>query len=189
MTAQHAERRGGLERRPSGEQLERDAAEAVQVRSRIDRIPARPLRAHVRDRSAHHPARAGVVGAGREPEVHQLDAPRPRGIDPGDQVRRLHVAVNESASMEIGERLAGLREVRDHDRRVGGTAARLAVQRFSLDQLHGEEGEAATLGTERRAPEVVHLGQVRVGQLRERPEFLLEVAQRRLGELARRQHL
>ncbi len=125
---------------PAREELERHDAEGVLVGARVDRPADRLLGGHVGRGADDHPRHRQLGGDGRvlgETEVGEEKTPR--GID--ENVRRLHVAVENSAPVRVIERRGDGGE-RFH-RLVGRHRARdLLLQASAGEERHDEVGDA-----------------------------------------------
>ena len=157
----------------SGQGLEEHHARAVEVRSAGQLASLDLLRRHVRER-AHDDAATTVRGQGRahiarEPEVEQDDAPR--ALD--DHVRGLDVAVHLSLCVEEGQARRELAHDVAHPLRLGGPLRSASTEHViqesdSGHELHREEAVPVT------GEQLVETHEVRVAEVRERPELLLE---------------
>ena len=115
------------ERDGARERLEEQAAERVDVGAPVDLLAADLLRGDVVDR-AHQAAVGGLAvgGALREPEVGEVDVLAPALLVDED-VRRLHVAVDEPERVRGVERVRDLRRDRDRASRLERALAAAAA--------------------------------------------------------------
>jgi hypothetical protein len=91
---------GGRERATTGQHLVNHHTQRPQVRTTIQRLAPRMLRAHVGDRAggaARHRSRA--IAHHRDSEVEDLHGPVWRDHD----VRRVDIAMHDAAAMRRGE--------------------------------------------------------------------------------------
>ena len=135
--------------------LEEDDAEREDVRAQVERPPLHLLGRHVRH-GAHddaflrlhlgrQPGAVGGGGRGRfhlgQTEVEHLDPPAAAHHDVG----RLQIPVDDALLVRrperVGERGGNLDEPRDRQRSLGDDE----VERPALDELHGQEVDAARL--------------------------------------------
>ncbi len=130
-----------LEEAPPGDEPVEERGEGVGVRLGTDRLPVELLGGErvgsaeelARPRDARHPLRVE-----REPEVRELG--RSRGVE--EDVRGVHVAVDDAAPVEEPERLGEALDEEDgvRDRRPPPRVERLG-ERAPGDVLHHDEGE------------------------------------------------
>ena len=156
---QHVDDRRAAEGRTAGDHLEQNGSRREKIRPGVDRIAEDLLGRHVPRGADHDPAARqrgrrtarprGLVA--RQSEIEQLDPMRGQ-----KHVRRLQVAVNESAAVQGRERgqdaLRNLHRFGEPQRSGSETLA----QRFALEQLHGDEQRAAVLA------DLVNLADVRM---------------------------
>ena len=172
------------EGRRADEERPRREAQGVHVRPHVDLLAAALFRAHVGRRPRHDAFLALHDVAGdrfREAEVGDLHA----AVRTHEDVRRLHVAVDDPLVVGRGEAGGGL----DEDVEAFHQADRAVlvdelIEAVAADVLHREEAVAAV------AAHVVDVGEVRVVDSRRRAR-LLEEAVDAHGDrrLARAQHL
>ena len=120
--ARRLEHRAVPERMPSGERLPEHHADRPDVRGRRRLVAREPLRRDVRERPGDVSLRGQRLGLGhaREPEVEE---PHRDAVAVGEQdVRRLHVAVEDPGGVRVREAVADLRA--RLDRRVVRQLAR-----------------------------------------------------------------
>src|SRR5687767_5984758 len=121
-----------LERRPAGEELVRDEAEAVDVAARRGRLPLNALGGDV-PRGPYELALRLAVRRGRDAEVGELRDPRLGA----DDVRGLHVEVQYAGGVRSVERGGDLRdETRGLVRRQRAALRDELAQRLPAHELH-----------------------------------------------------
>ncbi len=164
----------GGEGRPPGEHLVEHHAQGIDVRACVDRSAARLLRAHV-GRGSEHIPRCGLrSGAGdvSDAEVGQdwLDVRRQRqareerrGSGAQDDVRRLHVAMDDPLGMGVIQRQGQIGHQSGDGRQRQGQArgaqfAQVHLERLPFEQFHDD------VRTPVHHVEVVHMDDVGVPQ-------------------------
>ena len=132
------------ERPSAGEQLERHDAERVPVACRRRGRAPRLLWRDVARRPEDRPRRGQRVGArrGRDPEVRDVDVP----IAVEQEIRRLHVAMDDAALMCTVERAGGLLEPAERLRTRRAARTQPFVHRAAVEVLHDDEWPAVVLG-------------------------------------------
>ncbi len=175
---QHRHRRGVVEREPAGEQLERDAADRVEVRPRPDPLPHRLLGRHVERRPDRHPGlgqhrgATDLVGRLGDAEVRDLHA----ALDRHHDVLGLEVAMHDATLLGVREagqgafqHAADLRQRHVPDVRP---------QRPAVDVLHRDVRRALVLEV------VEHGDDVRVRERARQPGLAQEApGDRRIGRV------
>ncbi len=133
----------------SRERLEEDSADGEQIAARVHVLAADDLLGRHIPRSAdHHPAsrQRGLsvehpLGLGpRQAEVEQLDAVRCE-----EHVRGLEVAMDDPSRVQSRERREHVEADPDRLRDFERTVLQSLVQRFAVEQLHGDEQVALVL--------------------------------------------
>ncbi len=185
---------GAQERILPGDDAVEHAAQRVEVGASVECRAAQRLGGERGRRSAEHAA-LRVPRARDEPEVHQ---PHRRGVArelvADENVRRLDVAVNETAAVQRAERV----EQRVGDARDGGRvrAGERNVDRPAGDEVHREPRRLGGPGSPRDVRRVQHAelvdrDQVRVAERRQDVELAVERADQlgRVGDPLRPQEL
>ncbi len=151
-------RRLAFERRASGQHLEKDDAEGVDIRARIGLFPVHLLGRHVLGRSDHHPCTRDPLRSDRAGDAEVHDPGPALAVD--HDILRLEVPVNDSETMGLGQAFGGL--ARDGQRLADGQgpdAVEEALKVLPGNIFHGDEiGPRFLLATE-----VVHTADVAVG--------------------------
>ncbi len=178
----HGDVRVPLERKAPRDGLVEEHAERVEVGALVDAPPLEELGGHVVDGPLE--PRLPLLHAGpRETEVEELDLPRPRHA----QVGGLHVVVDEAPGVDVLEPPADLGGEVDEVGKVEARGRReelLAGDVFHRVEAraHGEPRGPRVPGVERGDhAEVVHLGEVRVAEVLECAELVLEEGDRVAG--------
>ena len=159
-----------------------DHADAVEIGTAVELLPARLFRAHVARRSERAPGirhAMALVARERDAEVGQQ---RPVGLVEQD-VLGLHVAMHDVLRVRVGERLRD----RAHDARdLGRLRAQVAMREVAVRQVR----HRVVQQTAARAPDLVDRDDVRMIQARDGARLALEA----FGQLLRhrvlvREHL
>src|SRR2546422_11378722 len=142
---------GSEVRRRSGEQLERNRGERVQVGAAVHAPAGQLLGGHVAGRADGSP-RLGQRGVGRalhvgDPEIGEQGTP---AVVVEQDVRRFHVAVHDAAAVDVAQRIRDLAytaEDRIGGRVRGGTQSLL--QGHAAHERHDEKGDPVAGGGNR----------------------------------------
>ena len=144
MCEQDSHVRTPLERRRAGQALEEEAAERVHVCASVDALAPDLLGRHVVDRA--HPLRllhwrVGLRDAFGQPEVCEVDVVGTLMARlGGDQdVRGLHIAVDEASGVRCVERACDLRHEREGLRRSERSPLEEDLHVLALDEAHRDE--------------------------------------------------
>ena len=128
--------------RAAAEQLDQHHARGIDVVARAELAVIDVLRCHVARRARHALARARIIDATGDAEVHH---PRPSALV-DQHVARLEVAVDHALAVGLGERGEHAEHQRDGlGSGQGATAAHQRGQCFALDVLEHQVGIAAFL--------------------------------------------
>ena len=169
-------KRGGMRH----ELVKRDAERILVPGKGVDPV-REAFRRHVAQRPAPHvlrlPLPCGILQDERQPEVPDMDLP----VRVEQQVRRLHVAVQDAAAVGIGESTGGLKP---QTCSLARGAFAIMVQPLAVDELHRV---IAPVGADAR---VVDLDDVRMVEHRDHACLVLEpFPLRRIGRQGGRQQL
>jgi hypothetical protein len=170
-----------------GHDLVEGAAEGVEIRSGVGGVSPHRFGGEIGDGSADRRFVSPIAHPSGEPEVHELGVARAVPVEDED-VRRLDVAMDEAAGVEIREGVSDLGEDLEDARPVDLAPPEVPVEAFPLDELHREVGDRGSV-FRRDPPEVVDFGEVGVGERGQGPELLLEVAERGLRVTGREEDL